>query len=73
MAALVANSSAEKTNVAVDVLGSHAVLVGVVHSTADIQSAVAAAKGTSGITGVTNFLHVPLAENTKPSRGLLLR
>jgi osmotically-inducible protein OsmY len=73
MAAIVAKSSAKKANVAVDVLGSHAVLVGLVQSAADVQSAVAAASATSGITGVTNFLDVPLSENTKPSRGLLQR
>ena len=70
-AAIMQRSRIEKTNVAVNVLGTHAVLVGVVHSTDDIQSAVAAASGTEGISGVTNFLHVPMDKDRKPSLGLL--
>ena len=64
-------SGAERTNITVEVVGEHAVLLGVVHSAADIQTAVKAARETSGISGVTNFLHVPLAADARPSRGLL--
>ncbi len=71
VAAIGIASGAERTNIAVEVVGGHAVLLGAVHSAADIQAAVKAATETSGISGVTNFLHVPLAADARPSRGLL--
>jgi osmotically-inducible protein OsmY len=52
-------------NIAVEVLGSHAVLVGVLGSTAKIQHAGQAARETSGVSGVTSFLTVPLSGDTK--------
>jgi len=55
----------DQTNIAVDVLGAHAVLVGVVGSTAKIQQAGQIARGTDGVSGVTSFLTVPLASDTK--------
>ena len=47
------------TRVDVKVLDGHAVLLGVVASEAARESAVTAAAGVSGITGVTNFLLLP--------------
>lgn len=71
VAAILASSGVEKTNIAVEVLGTHAVLIGVVHSMEDVQSAGKAAQETSGISGVTSFLHVPPAEDKKRLGGLL--
>ena len=71
LVAILAASGAEKTNIAVEVLGTHVILVGVVHSAEDIQTAARAAGETEGISGVTNFLNVPLAADARPSRGIL--
>ncbi len=71
MAALRLAMGPEQTNVAVDVLGAHAVLVGVVSSTAKIQQAGQIVRGTDGVSGVTSFLTVPLAGDTKRIGGLL--
>ena len=71
MAALRLAMGPDQANVAVDVLGAHAVLVGVVSSTAKIQQAGQVARGTDGVAGVTSFLTVPLAVDTKRSGGLL--
>lgn len=70
-AAILASSGAEKSNISVEVLGTHVVLVGIVHSTEDIQAAGAAARDTHGVSGVTSFLHVPPAQDAKRLRGLL--
>ena len=70
-AAILASSGAEKTNISVEVLGTHVVLVGIVHSAEDIQAAGAAARDTHGVSGVTSFLHVPPAQDAKRLRGLL--
>jgi osmotically-inducible protein OsmY len=71
LAAILVASGAEKTNIAVVVLGTHVILVGVVHTTEDIQTAAGAAGETDGVSGVTNFLSVPLAADARPSRGIL--
>ncbi|HIF96846.1 MAG TPA: BON domain-containing protein [Myxococcales bacterium] len=71
LAAILVASGAEKTNIAVVVLGTHVILVGVVHTTEDIQTAAGAAGETEGVSGVTNFLSVPLAADARPSRGIL--
>lgn len=71
MAALRLAMGPEQINVAVDVLGAHAVLVGVVSNTAKIQQAGQIARGTDGVSGVTSFLTVPLAGDTKRIGGLL--
>ena len=55
----------DTANIAVEVLGDHAVLVGVLGSTAKIQQAGQAARETSGVSGVTSFLTVPLSGDTK--------
>jgi len=55
----------DTANIAVDVLGDHAVLVGVLGSTGKIQHAAQAARETSGVSGVTSFLTVPLSGDTK--------
>ena len=47
------------TRVELEMVGGHAVLLGVVPSQQAVQSAGAIARGTDGITGVTNFLLVP--------------
>ncbi len=70
-ASIVAASGSEKINIAVDVLGSHAVLVGAVRSTHDIEAAVKAAGETSGISGVTDFLSVPAPGDEKRFGGFL--
>ncbi len=71
LVAILAASRAERTNIAVEVLGSHVILVGVVHTTEDIQTAARAAGETEGVSGVTNFLNVPLAADARPSLGIL--
>lgn len=69
--AIVAASGTEKINITVEVLGTHAILVGALRSADDIQSASKAASDTSGISGVTNFLSVPLDIDTKRFGGIL--
>lgn len=71
IAAIVAASGTEKINIAVDVLGTHAILVGAVRSSSDIQEAETAARNTSEISGVTNFLRVPQASDAKRFGGFL--
>ena len=71
VAAIIASSGSEKVNIAVEVLGTHAVLVGAVRSTDAIEQAAKAANDTSGISGVTNFLSVPLESNAKRFGGFL--
>jgi len=65
MAALRGAMGSDQVNIAVDVLGTHAVLVGVMSSTAKIQQAGQLARQTAGVSGVTSFLTVPLASDTK--------
>lgn len=64
-------SSAHRMNVDVDVLGTHAVLVGAVASSAAVQSAGEAARQTEGVSGVTSFLTVPEPGKEKLLQGLL--
>ena len=71
VASILAASRSEKINISVQVLGTHAVLIGAVNSTEDIQEAETAAKETSGISGVTNFLIVPSANDAKRFGGFL--
>ena len=47
------------TRVDLEMVGGHAVLLGVVPSQQDVQSAGAIAQGVGGVAGVTNFLLVP--------------
>jgi osmotically-inducible protein OsmY len=56
------------TQIDVQVLGGDVVLLGVVSDQTTIDSAVAAAQGVSGVTGVTNFLLLPEAGYEKPLR-----
>ena len=65
MAAMRGAMGSDQVNIAVDVLGTHAVLVGVVSSTAKIQQAGQVVRQTTGVSGVTSFLTVPLATDTK--------
>src|SRR5215467_4477304 len=50
------------------VLAGHVVLLGVVADQGAIDTAVAAAQGVNGVTGVTNFLLLPEAGYEKPLR-----
>ncbi len=56
------------TQIDLDVLAGDVVLLGVVSDQTAIDSAVAAAQGVSGVTGVTNFLLVPEGGYEKPLR-----
>ncbi len=47
------------TQIDVDALAGHVVLLGVVANQSDIDAAVAAARGVDGVTGVTSFLLLP--------------
>lgn len=69
--AITLDSSAHRANVSVDVLGTHAVLVGIVADGAAVQTAGAAARNTPGVTGVTSFLTVPEPGQEKLLQGLL--
>lgn len=69
--AITLNSSAHRMNVSVDVLGTHAVLVGAVESSIAAQSAGQAARDTPGVSGITSFLTVPQPGNQKLLQGLL--
>ena len=53
------------TQIDVEALAGHVVLLGVVSGQAAIDAAVAAAQGVSGVTGVTTFLLVPEGEYEK--------
>lgn len=69
--AITLDSEAHRMNVSVDVLGTHAVLVGIVANGAAVQTAGEAARNTSGVSGVTSFLTVPEPGNEKLLQGLL--
>ena len=56
------------TQIDLDVLAGHVVLLGVVADQSAVDSAVAAARGVSGVTGVTSFLLLPEPEYQKPLR-----
>ena len=56
------------TQIDIDVLAGHVVLLGVVSGQSDIDSAVAAARGVDGVTGVTTFLLLPEEGYEKPLR-----
>lgn len=70
--AIVATSGTDKINIAVDVLGTHAVLTGAVRSLDDLQRAVRAASATTGVSDITSFLSVPSARDAKRFGGFLL-
>jgi osmotically-inducible protein OsmY len=55
----------DKTNVSVDVLGAHAVLVGVLGSADEVHAATEAAQNTQGVQSVSSFLGVPPSEDRK--------
>ena len=65
LASLVEALGTDRTNVSVDVLGTHVVLVGVLASADEVHSARAAAEGTHGVSGVTSYLSVPPVEDRK--------
>ena len=69
--AITLGSEAHRANVSVDVLGTHAVLVGVVANGEAVQSAGQAARDTPGVSGITSFLTVPEPGNQKLLQGLL--
>ncbi len=52
-------------NVDVQVLGHHAVLIGALRSSSEIEEAVQVAQKTEGVSGVTSFLSVPLSGDAK--------
>jgi hyperosmotically inducible periplasmic protein len=56
------------TQIDLEILAGHVVLLGVVADQGAIDSAVAAAQGVNGVTGVTNFLLLPEPEYEKPLR-----
>jgi osmotically-inducible protein OsmY len=56
------------TQIDVEVLAGHVVLLGVVADQAAIDTAVTAAQGVSGVTGVTSYLLLPEAGYEKPLR-----
>jgi osmotically-inducible protein OsmY len=56
------------TQIDVSVLAGDVVLLGVVNDQTSIDTAVAAAQGVGGVTGVTNFLLLPEQEYEKPLR-----
>jgi osmotically-inducible protein OsmY len=58
------------TQIDLEVLAGQVVLLGVVSDQGAIDSAVAAAQGVSGVTGVTNFLLLPEAQYEKALRPL---
>ena len=62
---LVTAIGTDKTNVSVDVLGTHAVLVGVLGSADEVHAATKAAQDTEGVLGVSSFLSVPPSEDRK--------
>jgi len=70
-AALRVEMGADQTNIGVDVLGTHAVLVGVLDSAAKIQRAGQVARETDGVSGITSFLTVPLPSDSKRIHRLL--
>ena len=52
-------------NIDVRILGQHAVLIGVLRSSTQIEQAVQVAQNTNGVLGVTSFLSVPLSGDAK--------
>ena len=56
------------TQIDIDVLAGEVVLLGVVASQSDIDSAITAAQGVSGVTGVKSFLLLPEEGYEKPLR-----
>ena len=56
------------TQIDLEVLAGHVVLLGVVADQAAIDTAVNAAQGVNGVTGVTNFLLLPEEGYEKPLR-----
>jgi len=69
--AILAAARSQKINVAVEILGSHAVLIGALGSAEQVQETSKAARDTSGVSGITNFLRVPVAADAKRFGGLL--
>ena len=70
-ASLLAANRSDKINIAVEVLGTHAVLIGALGSAEDVRRADEAASETSGISGVTSFLSVPPESDEKRLGGFL--
>jgi hyperosmotically inducible protein len=64
-AAIALDPSQVVTRIEIEVLDGHVVLLGVVDSQQTIDSAVAHAQSTSGVTGVTSFLLLPEPEYEK--------
>jgi osmotically-inducible protein OsmY len=56
------------TQIDLDVLAGHVVLLGVVSGQSEIDTAVTAARGVDGVTGVTSFLLLPEEGYEKPLR-----
>ena len=69
--AILAAARSQKINIAVEILGSHAVLIGALGSAEQVQVTSKAARDTSGVSGITNFLRVPVAADAKRFGGLL--
>ena len=65
VAAIALADRTQRANISVEVLGTHVILVGVVNSASDIQIAGQATRDTSGVSGMTNFLTVPLGRDRK--------
>ena len=63
--ALRSEMGAETTNIDVRILGNHAILIGVLGSSAEIEQAAKTARQTSGVGGVTSFLSIPLSGDAK--------
>ena len=59
VASIVAVLGTDQTNVSVDVLGKHVVVLGVLDSADQVHRVTQAAAGTSGVSGVTSYLSVP--------------
>ena len=71
VASIVGVMGTDQTNVSVNVLGSHVVLLGVVDSADQVHASTQAAEGTSGVSGVTSYLSVPPPADRKLLGGLL--
>ena len=63
--ALRTEMGAETTNIDVRILGNHAILIGVLGSSAEIEQAAKTARQTTGVGGVTSFLSIPLSGDAK--------
>ncbi|MCH2186645.1 BON domain-containing protein [Myxococcota bacterium] len=55
----------QSQNIDVQVVGHHAVLIGVLRSSSEIEQAVGVTRGTEGVSGVTSFLSIPLSGDAK--------